>query len=148
MRNDKLILCLFGSLILSACVSNPLSSSDDDGISAIKMASHAKCMDEIETNPRWIMGSKLLSEDQKQKKKREVCNCVGDNSPKVLSKEQLALAAIDPKAKATYGALAATKTTAICASEMLNKANKLLSFRMAVDQPFFMRVENANCRCR
>jgi hypothetical protein len=120
MKNDKLILCLFGSLMLCACVSNPLSSSDDDGISAIKMASHAKCMDEIETNPTWIMGSKLLSEDQKQKKKREVCNCVGDNSPKVLSKEQLALAAIDPKAKATYGALAATKTTATCASEMLN----------------------------
>lgn len=120
MKNDKLILCLFGSLILSACVSNPLSSSDDDGISAIKMASHAKCMDEIETNPLWIMGSKLLSEDQKQKKKREVCNCVGDNSPKVLSKEQLALAAIDPKAKATYGTLAATKTTATFASEMLN----------------------------
>ena len=119
MKNDKLILCLFGSLMLSACVSNPLSSSDD-GISAIKMASHAKCMDEIETNPTWIMGSKLLSEDQKQKKKREVCNCVGDNSLKVLSKEQLALAAIDPNAKATYGALAATKTTATCASEMLN----------------------------
>ena len=120
MKNDKLTLCLFGSLMLSACVSNPLSISDDDGISAIKMASHAKCMDEIETNPTWIMGSKLLSEDQKQKKKREVCNCVGDNSPKVFSKEQLALAAIDPKVKATYGALAATKTTATCASEMLN----------------------------
>jgi len=45
---------------------------------------------------------------------------VGDNSPKLLSKEQLALAAIDHKAKATCGALTATKTTAICASEMLN----------------------------
>ena len=120
MKNDKLILCLFGSLILSACVSNPLSGSDDDGITVIKMASHAKCMNEIETNPTWIVASKLYSEEQKQKKKREVCNCVGENSPKVLSKEQLALAAIDPKAKATYGALAATKTTAICASEMLN----------------------------
>ena len=120
MKNDKLILCLFGSLILSACVSNPLSGSDDDGITVIKMASHAKCMNEIETNPTWIVASKLYSEEQKQKKKREVCNCVGENSPKVLSKEQLALAVIDPKAKATYSALAATKTTAICASEMLN----------------------------
>ena len=47
--------------MLSACVLNPLSGSDDDGISAIKMASHAKCMDEIETNPTWIMGSKLIN---------------------------------------------------------------------------------------
>ena len=52
--------------MLSACVLNRLSSSYDDGISAIiKMASHAKCMDEIETNPTCIMGSKLLLEDQK-----------------------------------------------------------------------------------
>ena len=120
MKNDKLMFCLFGSILLSACVSNPLSGSGDGGISVIKMASHAKCMDELETNPTWMVGSKLLSEDQKQKKKREVCNCVGENSPKMLSKEQLALAAIDPKAKATYTALAATKTTATCASEMLN----------------------------
>ena len=84
------------------------------------MASHAKCMDEIENNPTWLMTSKLFSDDQKQKKKREVCNCVGENSPKVLSKEQLALAAIDPKAKTTYTALATTKTTATCASEVLN----------------------------
>ncbi|MNY94823.1 hypothetical protein D3C78_112740 [compost metagenome] len=68
MKNDKLILSLFGSLMLSACVSNPLSGSDDDGISAIKMALHAKCMNEIETNSTWGLGSKLLSEDQKQKK--------------------------------------------------------------------------------
>lgn len=67
-KNNKLILCLFCSFILSECMSNPLSDSDDDGISAIKMASHAKCMDEIETNPTWVLGSKLLSEDQKQKK--------------------------------------------------------------------------------
>ncbi len=55
-------------------------------------------------NPTWVWAVSCYLEDQKQKKKREVCNCVGDNSPKVLSKEQLALAAIDPKAKATYGA--------------------------------------------
>ena len=120
MKNNKLIMGLFGSILLTACVSNPLSSSNSDGFSVIKMASHAKCMDEIENNPTWLMTSKLFSDDQKQKKKREVCNCVGENSPKVLSKEQLALAAIDPKAKATYTALATTKTTATCASEVLN----------------------------
>lgn len=120
MKKDKLILCLFGPLILSACASSPLSTSGSDGFSVIKMASHAKCMDEIDSNPTWTLGSKLLPEDQRQKKKREVCNCVGENSPKILSKEQLALAVIDPKAKAAYTALAATKTTATCASEMLN----------------------------
>lgn len=120
MKNNKLIMGLFSSVLLTACVSNPLSSSNSDGFSVIKMASHAKCMDEIENNPTWLMTSKLFSDDQKQKKKREVCNCVGENSPKVLSKEQLALVAIDPKAKATYTALATTKTTATCASEVLN----------------------------
>ena len=120
MKNDKLILSLLGAVMLTACVSNPLSGSESDGFSVIKMASHSKCMDEIESNPTWMLSSKLLSEDQKHKKKRQVCNCVGENSPKVLSKEQLALAAIDPKAKETYAALATTKTTAVCASEMLN----------------------------
>lgn len=120
MKNDKLMLSLLGTVLLTACASNPISGSDSDGFSVIKMASHAKCMDEIESNPTWKLSSKLLSEDQKHKKKRQVCNCVGENSPKVLSKEQLALAAIDPKAKATFTALATTKTTAVCASEMLN----------------------------
>ncbi len=120
MKNDKLMLSLLGVVMLTACASNPLSGSELDGFSVIKMASHSKCMDEIESNPTWMLSSKLLSEDQKHKKKRQVCNCVGENSPKVLSKEQLALAAIDPKAKETYAALATTKTTAVCASEMLN----------------------------
>ena len=120
MKNDKLMLSLLGVVMLTACASNPLSGSESDGFSVIKMASHSKCMDEIESNPTWMLSSKLLSEDQKHKKKRQVCNCVGENSPKVLSKEQLALAAIDPKAKETYAALATTKTTAVCASEMLN----------------------------
>ena len=44
---------------------------------------------------------------------------MGDNMPKMFSKEQLAWAAIDPKAKDTYSTLTATKTSATCASEML-----------------------------
>ena len=39
--------------------------------------------------------------------------------PKMFSKEQLALAAIDPKAKDAYSTLAATKTSATCTAEML-----------------------------
>jgi hypothetical protein len=119
MKKYQMMLCLVGGLILSGCASSPMGS-ESDGISVIRMASNSKCMDEIESNPTWIVSSKLLSEDQKQKKKREVCKCVGDNAPKMLSKEQLALAAIDSKAKDAYAALANTKTSAICASEMLN----------------------------
>ncbi len=101
MKNDKLILCLFGSLMLSAVCRILYLAQMMMESRLLKWPHMQNVLDEIETNPTWIMGSKLLSEDQKQKKKREVCNCVGDNSPKVLSKEQLALAAIDPKAKAT-----------------------------------------------
>ena len=120
MKKYKLLMCLTGVLMLSACVSSPLSGSESDGISVIRMASNQKCMDEIENNPTWMVSSKLLSEDQKQKKKREVCKCVGDNAPKMFSKEQLALAAVDSKARDAYSALATTKTSAVCASEMLN----------------------------
>jgi len=120
MKKNKLLMCLAGALMLSACTSSPLSGSNSDGVSVIRMASNQKCMEDIENNPTWILSSKLLSEDQKQKKKREVCKCVGDNAPKMLSKEQLALAAVDSKAKDAYSALAATKTSATCASEMLN----------------------------
>jgi len=120
MKKLKFLMCLSGVVLLSACASSPISGSDSDGISVIRMASNQKCMDEIENNPTWMVSSKLLSEDQKQKKKREVCKCVGDNAPKMLSKEQLALAAIDSKAKDAYAALATTKTSAVCASEMLN----------------------------
>lgn len=120
MKKYKLLMYLTGVLMLSACVSSPLSGSESDGISVIRMASNQKCMDEIENNPTWMVSSKLLSEDQKQKKKREVCKCVGDNAPKMFSKEQLALAAVDSKARDAYSALATTKTSAVCASEMLN----------------------------
>ena len=119
MKKYKFLTCLTGVLMLSACVSSPLSGSESDGISVIRIASNQKCMKEIESNPTWIVGSKLLSKDQKQKKKREVCKCVGDNAPKMFSKEQLALAAIDPKAKDAYSTLAATKTSATCTAEML-----------------------------
>ena len=78
MKNDKLMLSLLGVVMLTACASNPLSGSELDGFSVIKMASHSKCMDEIESNPTWMLSSKLLSEDQKHKKKRQVCNCVGE----------------------------------------------------------------------
>ena len=68
MKNDKLTLCLFGSLMLSACVSNPLSSSDDDGISAIKMASHAKCMDEIETRQKQNKNTNIMDTTKNKRK--------------------------------------------------------------------------------
>ena len=120
MKKNKLLMCLAGTLMLSACTSSPLSGSQSDGVSIIRMASNQKCMNEIENNPTWILSSKLFSEDQKKKKKHEVCNCVSEHSPNVLSKEQLALAVIDPKAKATYTALATAKTTATCIPEMLH----------------------------
>lgn len=63
MKNDKLIFCLFGLFMFFVCVLNFLFSLDDDGILVIKMVLYVKCMDEIEINLIWIMGSKLLLED-------------------------------------------------------------------------------------
>lgn len=38
MKKNKLLMCLAGTLMLSACTSSPLSGSKSDGVSIIRMA--------------------------------------------------------------------------------------------------------------
>ena len=120
MKNDKLILCLFGSLILSACVSNPLSSSDDDGISAIKMASHAKCTTELNNLPAWKTATKFMTADQKTDIQTEICGCVSEKAPQNITAVDVATAAIDPAARTTIISNAVTKTINACVAEAVN----------------------------
>jgi hypothetical protein len=40
-----------------------------------------------------------MTKNQKQQKKKQICKCVGKNAPTVLSPSELALAAVDSKAR-------------------------------------------------
>ena len=60
-----------------------------------------------------------MTKNQKQQKKKQICKCVGKNAPTVLSPLELALAAVDSKARTALTGVAVAKTMNACLSEVI-----------------------------
>lgn len=87
--------------------------------SAIQVAAQTKCKHDLDDSADWKVESKLMTKNQKQQKKKQICKCVGKNAPTVLSPSELALAVVDSKARTALTGVAVAKTMNACVSEVI-----------------------------
>ena len=120
MYNHKFLFALVLTFTSSLCVAqNAEQHSSHIVNSAIQIAAQTKCKHDLDDFAAWKIAAKLMSHDQKQQKKSQICKCVGKNAPTVLSPSELALAAVDSKARTTLTGVAVAKTMNACVSEVL-----------------------------
>ena len=60
-----------------------------------------------------------MTKAQKKEKKTQMCKCVGKNAPTVSSPSEVALAAVDSKARTALTGVAVAKTMNACVSEVV-----------------------------
>ena len=122
----KLIALLLPlTLALTACVStdsmngttSTQSATQQLGGVALKIAINAKCTTELNNIPAWKTATKLMSSTQKQDIQSEICGCVSEKAPQIVTAVDLATAAIDPVARNTIISNAVTKTINACVAE-------------------------------
>lgn len=120
MKKNHLLFILSTSLTLLVCSSaqSAEQSKLKLGTSAIEFAAQTKCSHDIDDFAAWKVASRLMSSELKKQKKK-ICKCVGKNAPTVLSPSELALAAVDSKARTALTGVAVAKTMNACVSEVI-----------------------------
>jgi len=92
-------------LLLTGCATDgsmntATNTTEQLGMTALKIAVNNKCMNEINTIPAWQTASKLMTADQKQDIQTEICGCVSEKAPYSVTAADLANATFDPNARA------------------------------------------------
>ena len=114
------------AIILSACTATGTSTGANTagtqaaqqlGSAAVKIAINAKCTTEINNIPAWQAATKLMTQTQKQNIQADICGCVSEKAPESVTAVDLAVAAMDPAARATMVSSAVSKTINACVQE-------------------------------
>lgn len=121
MHKNNFVLAISTVFALAAC--STVQSSEQSnlklGTSAIQFAAKTKCNHDIDDYAAWKIASKLMTKTQRKEKKDQICTCVGKNAPTILSPSELALAAVDSKARTALTGVAVAKTMNACVSEVV-----------------------------
>lgn len=107
---------------LSACVADGTSNNTTTqqlGVTALKMAVNAKCTSELSNTATWKTASKLMTQEQQQSVQSNICGCVSDKAPQSLTAENLASVALDPNARTQIAGTILAKTMNSCIAEVL-----------------------------
>jgi hypothetical protein len=123
----KKLIAVFAplALVLTACAStgtsesNAITTTQQLGTAALKIAVNAKCTTELNNIQAWQVATKLMTDTQKQNIQSEICGCVSEKAPASVTAVDLATAAIDPTARTTIVANAVTKTINSCVAEAI-----------------------------
>lgn len=118
-KNKFFIILSFFTLLACVDAQSAEPTKLKMGTSAIQFAAQTKCTYDIDDFAAWKVASKLMTKNQKQQKKKQICKCVGKNAPTVLSPSELALAAVDSKARTALTGVAVAKTMNACVSEVI-----------------------------
>ncbi|MCU4412822.1 hypothetical protein KTH71_02015 [Acinetobacter sp. WU_MDCI_Axc73] len=117
---------LFGltalALFLTGCATDgsmntATNTTEQLGMTALKIAVNNKCMNEINTIPAWQTASKLMTVDQKQDIQTEICGCVSEKAPYSVTAADLANATFDPNARAAVVGQVVSTTVTACVNE-------------------------------
>lgn len=122
----KLLLVLPALFALNGCVApnannTTATTSQQLGMTALKVAVNAKCINEINTLPAWKTATRLMTTEQRENIQTNVCGCVSEKAPNSVTTVELATAAIDPTARATIVSQVVSETVNACVAEALNK---------------------------
>ena len=109
-------------LLLTGCATDgsmntATNTTEQFGMTALKIAVNNKCMNEINTIPAWQTASKLMTDDQKQDIQTEICGCVSEKAPYSVTAADLANATFDPNARAAMVGQVVSKTVTACVNE-------------------------------
>ncbi|MFW2002265.1 hypothetical protein [Acinetobacter ursingii] len=109
-------------LLLTGCATDgsmntATNTTEQLGMTALKIAVNNKCMNEINTIPAWQTASKLMTADQKQHIQTEICGCVSEKAPYSVTAADLANATFDPNARAAMVGQVVSKTVTACVNE-------------------------------
>ena len=109
-------------LLLTGCATDgsmntATNTTEQLGMTALKIAVNNKCMNEINTIPAWQTASKLMTADQKQDIQTEICGCVSEKAPYSVTDADLANATFDPNARAAMVGQVVSKTVTACVNE-------------------------------
>ncbi len=111
------------ALILSACATTDttttgsVSTTQQLGAAALKIAVNAKCTTELNNIQAWKTATTLMTAEKKQSIETEICGCVSEKAPQSVTAVDLATAALDPAARTTIVSSAVTKTINACVAE-------------------------------
>ena len=97
------------------------TTSQQLGVTALKIAVNAKCINEIHTLPAWKSATRLMTSEQRENIQTNVCGCVSEKAPNSVTTIELATAAIDPTARATIVNQVVSETVNACVAEVLRK---------------------------
>lgn len=115
-------------LMLSACATDGTStgtggsssqnSTQQLGISALKMAVNAKCVNDLNNMQVWKTASQVMTTEQQQNVQTKVCGCVSEKAPESVTAVDLANAAFNTQARTEIAAKAIDRTITTCLAEV------------------------------
>lgn len=91
------------------------------GMTALKIAVNAECINKINSIPAWQVASKLMTENQRQNTQTEICGCVSEKAPYSVTAVDLATATFDPNARASVVQQVVSNTVTSCINETFGK---------------------------
>ena len=123
---NKLLFIVPMLFALNGCVApntnnTAATTSQQLGVTALKIAVNAKCINEIHTLPAWKTATRLMTSEQRENIQTNVCGCVSEKAPNSVTTIELATAAIDPTARATIVNQVVSETVNACVAEVLRK---------------------------
>lgn len=112
-------LALLLPIMLTGCATT--QGVGDFGTKVLTAAIHQKCQSEVRSHTYYAYASLVLSDEQKVSITNQVCGCVAEQAPKVLSSSDMLTIATDAKQRPPLIAKAVKGSLQACAAQWFGR---------------------------